>query len=216
MTADMVFVPGRTLSASSDQGDSIGRVQMSPFFIDRGPVTWRAFARFVDAGGYAESSFWTPSGWAYIAEHRISGPASAAPHFPDADEPVTGVCWWEALAYARYAGKALPTEAQWECAWRGVQDGGDAPGSGSLEGAYTAGALAEWCLDSYTAGRGFAGAAPDPVLLDDDDAGQRVVRGGGGAGCSRRDGFASWSRDPRIGFRCAYKTAQHAADGRAA
>jgi len=104
-------------------------VDMPSFHIGRVPVTngeWRAF---VEDGGYREPKWWSERGW----PHR-QGAQLVAPQFwePDgtrtrfgyveevpADEPVQHVTYFEAEAYAAWAGARLPTEVEWEkaCAW---------------------------------------------------------------------------------------------------
>jgi serine/threonine protein kinase/dienelactone hydrolase len=99
------------------------------FWIDRFEVTNREFKRFVDAGGYRDRSYWTEPfveggreiGWAAaIDKFRDAsgrpGPATwSGGTYPDgqADFPVGGVSWYEAAAYARFAGKQLPTIYHW-------------------------------------------------------------------------------------------------------
>jgi iron(II)-dependent oxidoreductase len=102
-------------------------VDVPAFWIDTVPVTTAAFARFIDGGGYNDGRWWTPEGWRYCREGRLRAPlfwfrvgdrwlrrrfGRTEPVPPD--EPVVHVCWYEADAYARWAGRRLPTEAEWE------------------------------------------------------------------------------------------------------
>ncbi|NYJ05649.1 ergothioneine biosynthesis protein EgtB [Petropleomorpha daqingensis] len=104
-------------------------VDVPSFRIGRVPVTNAEYARFVADGGYATQAWWTERGWA----HRVSAGLDR-PQFwdPDgtrtrfgvveelpADEPVQHVTFFEAEAYAAWAGARLPTEVEWEkaAAW---------------------------------------------------------------------------------------------------
>jgi iron(II)-dependent oxidoreductase len=103
-------------------------VELPAFWIDTVPVTNRAYAEFVEAGGYADERLWSPEGWAWRRrvglEHpefwRREGEGSwsrvrfGRSETLPLEEPVQHVCWYEADAYARWAGRRLPTEAEWE------------------------------------------------------------------------------------------------------
>ncbi|MET7887710.1 ergothioneine biosynthesis protein EgtB [Streptomyces avermitilis] len=102
-----------------------------PFYLDTTPVTNAAYQAFIEDGGYGDERWWTPEGWDHIRSHSIEAPlywrreqgqwlrwrfGVTEPVPPN--EPVLHVCWYEADAYARWAGRRLPTEAEWEKAAR--------------------------------------------------------------------------------------------------
>ncbi|MEU0790231.1 ergothioneine biosynthesis protein EgtB [Amycolatopsis sp. NPDC005961] len=101
------------------------------FWLDTTPVTCGAYAEFLDGGGYADEQWWSPAGWAYLRENGITAPRFwqreqdgwwrtrfGVHERVTADEPVVHVSYYEAEAYAAWAGRRLPTEAEWEKAAR--------------------------------------------------------------------------------------------------
>ncbi len=104
-------------------------VTLAGFSIDSQPVTWGRYMPFVHAGGYQTESFWTPEGWAWRQKQGVHRPrhlveedgawkrAVFGQWAPlDLDEPAVNLSAHEAQAWCRWAGRRLPTEAEWECA----------------------------------------------------------------------------------------------------
>ena len=107
----------------------LGPWQFPPYYVDRVEVTNREYQDFVDHGGYEKPQYWPTTiqrdgrslSWSEAmsmfrdASGRPGPSTWAGGHYPDgkADFPVSGVSWFEAAAYAAWAGKALPVLGQW-------------------------------------------------------------------------------------------------------
>ena len=161
----------------------LGPYDLPAFYMDRFEVTNRQYQEFVDKGGYQKHEYWKEKlvrdGQELSWEQAIDvfrdstgrpGPSTwAAGHYPEgqADYPVGGVSWYEASAYAEFAGKSLPVIAQWFLAAPSavakyimpMSNFSTAPapvgtyqGVGPLGTYDMAGNVAEWCRNG--AGRG--------------------------------------------------------------
>jgi formylglycine-generating enzyme required for sulfatase activity len=90
-------------------------VYLDAYWIDRYEVTNAQFAKFIEDGGYYKREFWTEEGWGWkTAENQAQPIYWDEPRWNKSDHPVVGIAWFEALAYCRWAGARLPTEAEWE------------------------------------------------------------------------------------------------------
>ena len=197
-----------------------GSVRLSPFWIGRLEVTNREYQRFVDAGGYADPKYWTEpfrrgSGVESFAEAITQfrdttnrpGPSTwELGRFPDGqgDYPVGGISWFEAAAYARFAGARLPSIYHWFQAsgadeiysdilvlsnfdGKGPVRAGERAGVGPFGTLDMAGNVKEWCSNEA------AGTT------------RRYILGGGWNEPSYRfteaEARDSWERGPTFGVR---------------
>jgi formylglycine-generating enzyme required for sulfatase activity len=193
----MVWIPGWTMPDSVHRG---GTLRFADYHMGRYEVTNREYQRFVSTGGYQKREYWTepfvrsgrPLTWEQAnAEFRdqtgLPGPSTwSGGHYPAGqdDFPVGGVSYYEAAAYARFAGKQLPTAQHWlraalrhnrEASWVYIPSsnlngtGPRAVGQGTANpyGLYdVAGNVREWCVNPVDSGRLTRGGGwEDPEFL---------------------------------------------------
>lgn len=174
-------------SSSAPWNETPSRVvYVNAFYMDVTEVTNAQYKQFLDATGHPAPKYWN--------NNRLNKP----------DMPVVGVTWHDAVKYAEWAGKRLPTEAEWEYAARGGLDGVKFPwGNESAKdhawyskplisasptnvasyapngyGLYDmAGNVAEWCSDWYRSDA-YKNAAISNNPTGPSDGSEKVVRGG--------------------------------------
>lgn len=193
-------------------------VDVGAFFIDRTPVTARQFHRYLQAQAKTP-----PPGWSEVNCIDEGG-----------DLPVVFITWEEAAAYAKWAGKRLPTEAEWEkaargtdgriypwgmeaptsdLAWYGGKDGPERVG-GRRQGQSVfgvldmAGNVFEWVLDWFDADYYTISPLSDPA--GPDRGSKKVLRGGSfvhppfALRCATRGRYAPGERRTNHSFRCVW------------
>jgi len=215
----MVPVPGGKIELAIPGLDQLPEVPLDDYLIDRTEVTNEEYKKFVDAGGYGKREHWKEplvrDGRAIPWEQAIAlfrdstgrpGPATwELGSYPKGLEkhPVAGVSWYEAAAYAEFAGKSLPTIYHWNRAAQtraslliapgsNFQGAGTVPvgGAGALSGFGTsdmAGNVKEWCWNEGTKDKRFilGGGFGEPIYMFID-----------------QDAQSPWDRRPNYGFRC--------------
>ena len=222
LAGDMVWIDAWTAEIQTGSPGTSTAVEVPSYLIDRYEVTNEQYQVFVDAGGYETAAYWEELDFVKdgrhllwqeaIAEFRDQtgqfGPATWKDGtYPNgqAGYPVSGVSWFEANAYARFAGRSLPTVHHWERAaclfeslvivpYSNFGSEGTAPVGSHMGTGHTglfdmAGNVKEWCWNA-------TGAS---------DSHRYVLGGGWGEQTymfTMRDSRSPWDRSETNGFRC--------------
>ncbi|NIN00160.1 MAG: SUMF1/EgtB/PvdO family nonheme iron enzyme [candidate division Zixibacteria bacterium] len=220
--AELVLIPGgEFVMGKDDEGDCspAHKVYVDSFYMDKYEVTNAQYLEFCKETGRALPEFWG------MKQFR------SGPDFPD--HPVVGISWRDANAYAEWAGKRLPAEAEWECAARGGLVGMNYPQGNELDSAQAnhtladlegtvavggfapngyglhdmAGNVWEWVADYYDGA--YHKSSPYRNPTGPEKGKLKVIRGGGwhsGPSCNRvyyRNALPPNWVDFAVGFRCA-------------
>ncbi len=207
---------------------------LEDYFIDKYEVTNRQYKKFLDEGGYRRPEFWKQKfvrggkeiPWqeamkSFVDKSGSPGPATwELGDYPEGQDeyPVSGVSWYEAAAYAEYAGKSLPTLHHWSYAAGNFFDSGfivpasNFGGKGPVPVGRTQAMSPSGAFDMFGNGKEWCGNE----IAD----GKRVNAGGGwdepSYMCGVLDRYDPWFRFPGFGFRCMKYLTRSAAEIEAA
>jgi sulfatase modifying factor 1 len=214
---DWVWIAGGAFEMGSADGDSdekpVHRVEVSGFWLARTPVTNAQFERFVKESGYKTDAEKRGKAWGYkdgkwqeIAGANWRAPAGAGSSIAGKEHhPVVSVNWDDAMAFCKWGGYRLPSEAQWEYAargragrkyaWGNAAPDGERCNYDGKEGGTTAvgkyspagdtpeglqdmtGNVWEWCEDWYATD--YYSNSPQQNPLNNKSSQYKVLRGGG-------------------------------------
>jgi iron(II)-dependent oxidoreductase len=220
LPAGDISLPAATVALGSPPGSGFifdnekwrHEVELPGYAIARSVVSNAEFAKFVTTGGYARRALWSDAGWAMREQLALDHPrywrrdkgAWLVRRFDawlplPAEEPVMHVSAHEAEAYCRWAGRRLPTEAEWEHAAR------------SVPAQFATGQVWEWTASRFLPYDGGAGFTADPYkeysepwFAED----HRVLRGGSFVTPSRlqRPAFRNFYKPGRADMFCGFRT----------
>ncbi len=216
----MEYIPAGSDEMTMPGLESLGKEPVPAFMLDRDPVTNRQYKEFIDAGGYEDARFWQEP---FQDGDRTLSRAEAMARFTDTvgrpgpagwelgdtppgkdDHPVTGVSWFEAAAYAAWAGKKLPTVFHWNRAAMPFAASQVVPAA-NLAGRDTVPVGTTNSVNRFGV-RDLAGNVREWARNEVNPDGQRFILGGGwnDPEYAFADAYAQspWDRSQTNGFRC--------------
>lgn len=222
-TVNLGSAPGASGGFAFDNEYGTHAVAVETFAIDRNPVSWARYLPFIEAGGYDERRWWTPEGWAWRQAQGLRRPRHLAPADDtgaqprdagwkqamfgqwtnvEPEAPATHISAHEAQAWCQWAGRRLPSEAEWQAA---------ASAAAHDDQVFSWGHVWEWTATPFAPYPGFT---PHPYRDYSQPwfDGRPVLRGGSFAAAARlksihyRNFYTADRNDIFAGFRSCART----------
>ncbi len=117
---EMIQIPAGEFEMGSNSPDALDnersahKVYLDTYSIDRYPITCKQYRIFMESGGYKNPQWWSEAGWEWLSAEKVTKPLYWEDNPAWYNNPVWGVSSYEAEAYAKFVGKRLPTETEWE------------------------------------------------------------------------------------------------------
>lgn len=204
----MLAIPAQTLSIGDnasvvDNERPAHSLSLAAFWIEAAPVSRAQYQAFIEAGGYRDREWWCNASWQWLQKAGVNQPRYS---LGKATAPVCGLSQYEAAAYARFSGKRLPTEYEWEAAARYLQQ---------RQNLNWLGQVWQWTSSDFAGYPGFEAFPYRGYSATYFDGIHKVLRGGSWATqppilhIASRNWYVCDARQPLAGLRCVQDIPPH-------